>query len=119
MNIHNLISINVGSRAVNQNIRDARRSGGCGSRAGLPSSSPLVAWSSVAGTEGKELIDACGGYASCLDKIACMPSGLFSDDSISIQIGCVAGRQAMKGEKEYSSCLQAAPSCSFLWAESC
>ncbi len=45
----------------------------------LPSSSPIVAWSPVAGIGCNALIDTCGGCDLCLDKIARMFGGPFSD----------------------------------------
>ncbi len=61
----------------------------------VPSSSPIIAKSSVAEIECYALIDTCGGSAPCLDKIARMFRGPFSDDGRSVPIECVAGRQSM------------------------
>ncbi len=59
----------------------------------LPSSPPITAQSSVAGTKDYALIDAYGGCIPYLDEIAYMPGGPFSDDGSSIPIECVAGCQ--------------------------
>ncbi len=45
------------------------------------------------------MIDTCEGSVPCLDEITRMVRGPFSDDGRSVPIECVAGRQAMKGEK--------------------
>ncbi len=44
------------------------------------------------------LTDTCEGSVSCLDKIARMFRGPYSDNGRSIPIECVAGRQAMQDE---------------------